>query len=479
MNKFRYFALISIIAMTTACDVERKVDFESFSLSPNEIKANDIHGFIITNTNNPLAIPQTFNQIQQISSELLNSDWLSSPNYASDISKLLLLLKETQLTDAQPFINELEQAKRTYRTNLLRINAYAQTLQRAIDKTSLRYNNEISEHERKIALLTHSNDYYLNKIAVLDKQIQVQQQKFFDTRNDFYDHLNKVVKDPVTAFNINDNLNFELKEKKTPKCEHFWGDYELLNIKDAKYCTYINLDALVRYITPNNKEQVINIIQTEAVKVWQEMTYLNGFYDTKTNKHYFVNNLRSQLIQAQNNYADKQTLCRRKCPSLLALEQQLVKLKEDKLNLIDKALVDENNKINIHSVAFSQLLKKAFTSENLGLSDPLTGFATLYRDPQIVSAFTTEYAHKIIDTYPKEYTISVSQNGNYIKPKIKDREYSLYFSVEPSCSIIYQPTETKSLPKVITSKTNHVQTKDCGLEKVIEHNLKQKWFKYV
>nr|WP_161119760.1 hypothetical protein [Photobacterium lucens]MZG58339.1 hypothetical protein [Photobacterium lucens] len=478
MNKFWYFALISLIASTTACDMERKVDFESFSLSPNEIKANDIHGFIITEKNNPLTIPQTFNQIQRLSHTLLKSDWLLSPDYLCNINELLSLLKGTQLTEAQPFIKELEQAKRTYRTNLFRIHAYAQTLQRSIDKTERRYNSEINEHERKLAVLSHSNEYYLNKIAEINRKIQVQQHVFFNSKNTLYNALNNVVKDPVVAFNINDNLKFDLKKKLTPDCERFWGDYELLNIQDAKYCTYINLDSLVSYITPNNKEQVINIIQTEAVKVWRAMTYLNGFYDTKNNTHYFANNLRSQLINVQNNYAYRQTLCQRKCPSSLALEQQLAKLKEEKLTVIDKALVDENNKIDVHSIAFSKLLNHTFTSENLGLSDPLTPFSDLYHNPQVVDSFTAEYAHKIVASYPKDYIISVSQNGKYIIPNIKDSHYSLFFSVDPSCSIIYQPTESERLPKVITHKTDHVKTKDHGLTEVIGHNLKQKWFNY-
>ncbi|WP_157044441.1 hypothetical protein [Photobacterium sp. SKA34] len=478
MKKIRYFFIISMIAITSACDVERKIDFESFSILHNENLSRDIHGFIITENSNPLKIPSSFNTISQLSNTLIHSDWLSSKDYLSNINELIYALEETQLKEAQVFINALKQAKKNYAQNILRVNAYAQTLQYSYDKTLDRYTVEASDYRKKITLLEKSNDYYLTNIARVEKELEIQREKYFKAKKSFINRLNVALKDPITTFNINDNLNFKIRQKTKPKCEKFWGDYESINTKNNNNCVYINIDYLVSNVSKNNKESVHQIIKNNALNLWSELITLNGFYDTKTNKTYFKNNLRSQLAKLKNDYLKRKQLCAHTCPSVPMLKQQLASLKDEKNKIIEPYILDKNNKIDIHSTGFNKILNRSFQSNNLEITNPLNTFIALYDNPKAVDAFTSEYAHKIIINYPKEFTISINRNGHFIKPKIPTKNYSLFVNVGSTCSIIYQPNRQGLLPKVISADSLNVKTKNCGLEELIKHNLEQKWFLY-
>ncbi|MCG3862655.1 hypothetical protein I3259_01295 [Photobacterium sp. Ph5] len=467
-----------MIAITSACDVERKIDFESFSILHNENLSHDIHGFIITESSNPLKVPSSFNNINQLSNTLIHSNWLSSKDYLSNINELVYAFEETQLQESQVFINALKQAQKNYTQNILRINAYAQTLQYSYDKTLARYTIEANDYRKKITLLEQPNDYYLENITRVENELELQREKYFKSKKLFIDRLNVVLNDPTTAFNINDNLNFKIRQKTKPQCEKFWGDYESIKTKNSNNCVYINIDYLISNVSINNKNAVHQIIKNNAVNLWNELTLLNGFYDTKTNKTHFKNNLRSQLANLKNDYLQRKQLCAHTCPSVPMLKQQLVSLKEEKNKIIEPSILDKNNKIDIHSRAFNRMLTHSLLSHDLEITNPLNAFIALYDNPKVVDTFTSEYAHKIIINYPKEFTISIDRRGNFIKPKIPTKHYSLYVDVGSTCSIIYQPNHQGLLPKVISADSLNVKTKNCGLAELIKHNLEQQWFHY-
>lgn len=474
MKTVPFFVLMSIVTTTTGCDYDRKIDLTSFSLYPYEPTHTHMAGFVITDSHTPFAIPDSFTAINKLSAELMQCDWIISPNYLLKVFELSSLLQESHLKEADVYIQALQDARKTYRSNMFKVNALSDVLIQNAEEKLAQLTTDIQQIEHYIELFKNNEAFYKSKISVLQKELEIQQDLFFITKRKFYQQLSQLVNNPTAAFNIHDALNFELKKKTTPECEHFWGDYELIPTSDTENCVYINFDQLMTYVE-SNQEDVKAFISQNAVEIWDKMTRLSGFYDPQRNVQFFNNNLQSQLTTCEEEFHERHELCKEHCPDINQLKKKLVRLKQEKQKIVETLPTNEFGKIDKHSKAFQQALLQKLNAEHLVLQDPLAAFIALYHDNNNVQPLLNAYAEKMIADYPAQYKISVDKTGTYSKPKVDEKHFALYFDINPTLSIVYAPTKYQKIPRILTAQDTAVRRYKQGVKATISQNLMARW----
>lgn len=133
MNVIAKLGLISAICGLVACKPESQLDLTSIA-NQGDNHTTKINGYVITEQNNLLAIPDDYIELHKLSEHLLNRHWLQNPNFLTELEQLQSLFKKTRLPEANVFIRSLEESKKRYLTSVDNADLIARSVQRELDK---------------------------------------------------------------------------------------------------------------------------------------------------------------------------------------------------------------------------------------------------------------------------------------------------------------------------------------------------------
>jgi hypothetical protein len=473
--KFTYkFALLSTIYMLVSCNSESHLDLSSFDLDSPVKKTDAINGFIITNSHNPLDVPEKFLKIQSLSAKLINQHWLENPNFILQITDLKMLLKSTNIVEANTYITTLEIAQKRYLKNMVAVRSQARFMQQDLDNTLNDYDQAIQVLTRELTLLETPEKTYQDNIKHLINDIKQATKKYSQLSNKYNKSLTKIINNDITSSSDLYDLRFSFVEGPHTLCSRYKGMDELLN-KVLENCVYINKEQILSGFNEEDRIEVSSHIDNFAPRLWNQLISLNGFFDTNNNVQYFENSLRQQLSTARKDLRDKQNIQHIDIAKLVENYQTQISLLENqRQNILDNPLLTHDRKIDINQSSFVQSFQRLQTN----VKNPIKPFAQKFHDPNLSNAFIRAYAKKTIQCYPSELIFTVSHTGAFSLPfSYKTQELVFDFHHNQQY-LAFQGILTTSFPVVIKAgDSNVILRRGKSLTEKLNGRLREQWSK--
>ncbi|MEC6882113.1 hypothetical protein [Photobacterium piscicola] len=474
MNILRNFFIM--LCMVAGCDKESHIDYSSFNIQPEVIPDQKQQGFIITNKCSPFKTPLDFKNLEYTSKALINSNWLSNPHYLEDINHLIYQFNQTHIKNANIFIQALNNSALIYKKNMIEVNIIKRKLQADIDAKLMYYQQELASINSHLEIIKKDEKQHLNEIKTIKNKIQEKQKYYIKLRRSLKHELQTILLDDDLTFDLISNIKFKYKTDKTLHCSKYLGEYQQITFTSPDTCIYYNKEELINKIPQQYQSQVNIVMNTYVPKLWKTMVLLNGYFESTYNKQVFDHYLQKDLMIANNNLAIKRTINmgRQSQHAIDNYVEQYNKLTMAMANNIDKTLLDDQNKVNISSMAFYEKLSPLRLGNKI--KDPIVNFAILYNNKALVTKLTQEYATKILNEYPKELTFSIANNGNFILPKIRENNYKIIIDVKKSYSVIYNGHNTLTPPKDFSQQTPNTTSMGYNLNQIISQQLFKQWY---
>lgn len=476
MNILRnFFILLPIMATLTGCDKENHIDYSSFNIKPEIILFQKHQGFIITDTISPFNIPLEFKQLKNASKSLINSNWLANPSYLEDINHLIYDFNQTHIKESNLFIQALNNSALIYKHNMIEVNNLKRNLQKDINHKLDYYQQEITSINTTLAIIEMPEIQHLKNIALIKTNIQKKQQYYVQLRRLLRNSLHSITLSNDLIADLISDINFKYKRKNTLYCSQYLGDYQQVTLSLPHACVYYNQDQLITKVPDIQQQQVKNILNQYVPQLWTTMVQLNGYFESDYNEQVFDNYLHKNLIIANNNLTTKRSL-NAEWQGNYAIEKQVNKLKQLNIALsknMNNHLLDEHKNINISTTEFYKKLSPLLTSGDV--KDPISPFSQLYNNKIVIEKFSHEYATKILNTYPKELTFDITNNGTFTLPKIHANHYKIVIDVKENYSVIYNSCDISMLPKNLTRHTPNTSLIKYNLNQIISQQLFNQW----
>ncbi len=475
MNISRNFFII-MLCMVAGCDKESHIDYSSFNIQPEVIPDQKQQGFIITNKCSPFKTPLDFKNLEYASKSLIRSNWLSNPHYLEDINNLIYQFNQTHIENAAIFIQALNNSALIYKKNMIEVNIIKRKLQTEINSKLMYYQHELASVNTRLETVKKDEKQHLKEISIIKNKIKEKQKYYIKLRRSLKNDLEAILLDDVLTLDLVSNINFKYKKDKTLHCSKYLGEYRQITFTSPDVCVYYNKEELLNKIPQKYQSKINVIMNTYVPELWKTMVGLNGYFEANYNKQVFDHYLQKDLMVANNNLAIKRTINMGK-QSQHTIDnyiQQYNKLTIAMENNIDRALLDEQNQINISSKAFYQKLSPLLLSNKI--KDPIVNFLILYNNKGLVTKLTQEYATKILNEYPKELTFNIASNGNFILPQIRGNNYKIAIDVKKSYSVIYNGHNVPAPPKDFSQKTPNTTSMGYNLNQIISQQLFKQWY---
>ncbi|MGF1887103.1 hypothetical protein L4D13_13265 [Photobacterium profundum] len=473
--RFSYkFALLSTIYMLVSCNSESHLDLSSFDIDSSAKKTDVIYGFIITNDHNPLDVPETFLKIQSLSAKLINQHWLENPNFMIQVTDLKVLLKSTNIVEANTYITALEIAQNRYLKNMIAVRSQARLMQRDFDNTLNNYDQTIQALTHELTLLETPEKTYRNNIDNLVNDIKYATDKYSKLSNEFNKSLTKIINEDIEDTSDLYDLKFSFVEGPHTLCSRYKGMNELLN-KVLENCVYINKEEILSGFNKEDRAGVSNIINNYAPQLWHQMTSLNGFFDTSNNVQYFEDSLRQRLSTVRKDLRDKQNIQNRDIAMLVENYQTQISLLENqRQNILDNPLLTHDQKIDINQTSFVQNFQRLQTD----MKNPIKPFAQKFHDPNLSNTFIRAYVKKTIQCYPSELMFTVSHTGAFSLPFSYKTQELLFDFHHNQQYLAFQGVLTTSFPVVIKAgDSNVILRRGKSLTEKLDGRLREQWSK--
>ncbi|KJG12135.1 hypothetical protein UB38_17305 [Photobacterium iliopiscarium] len=124
------------------------------------------------------------------------------------------------------------------------------------------------------------------------------------------------------------------------------------------------------------------------------MVQLNGYFESNYNKQVFDSYLQKDLMIANNNLAIKRTMTVEH-QSQYAINEHINKYNKLTMEMatsINKALLDEHNKVNVSSMAFYEYLSPLLLHDKI--KDPIVNFSLLYNNKPLIKKTNSRICNK-------------------------------------------------------------------------------------
>ncbi|WP_299013368.1 hypothetical protein [uncultured Photobacterium sp.] len=466
MNIISKLSLLSVLCGLVTCNAESQLEINSFNTEQDR-HAAIVSGYVITDQNDLLSVPEEFIHIHTLSHHLLEQHWLQNPNFIGDVTELKRLFRETQLPEAASFIATLEATKKRYLNNLDNVNAIANSMQREIDKDLDCYNLTIDKLQYKIQLLETPEETYQAKIQELENEIKLHSQHYSQLSKSLHQSLQQTLEKHALNTQLIHELKFNYEKQPHAICRQFKGMSELVSTIQNN-CVYINRDQLLSAFPTDLKSDAEKIIDAYAPDIWQTMTRLNGYFDTSTNRQYFKNNLKRQLAKARQALREKKYIDEKQSTLLLQkFRQQLAQAEQKRNDTIDVGYLDQHFRIDTSSKAFVRLMENA--------QSPTEPFSEVYSASDIKQNFTDAYAKKLLMEYPAELYFTVSSNGLFSIPKQTSAQQLVFNFANNKKFLTYNVAKQSNLPHVIRSDSEHVELSSHSLLDELNTQLQKYW----
>ncbi|WP_146107028.1 hypothetical protein [Photobacterium aquimaris] len=474
MNIFSSFSLI-FLCIITGCDDYNHIDYSSFNIDPEIITSKEQQGFIITDTYSPFKVPPDFTNLKNSSQLLINSNWLSNPHYLEDIYHLIYQFNQTHIDNSNIFVQSLYNSALIYKRNMIEVNILKRQLQTDINNKLHYYQQEITLINTRLSIMDMNEEQHIENVAMIKNTIKEKQQYYAKLRRELKKELHAIKLNNDLIFTLISDLKFKYKAHNTINCSTYLGDYKKLNLVSPYACIYYNRDELITKVPVNHQKQINAIFDYYAPKLWHTMVELNGHFEPNYDKQVYDSYLQKDLAIANNNLAERRLMNTKPLPcDAIGLEiKQLKKLNLEMNADINRALLDDNNQINILTPSFYSKLAPLFT--NGKIKDPIINFSLLCENKNLIEKFTHKYAEKILNEYPKSLTFHIENNGTFTLPKIRAKHYKIVLNVNKDYSVIYNGHRVLTPPTDFTQTTPNTTTVQYDLNQLISQQLFEKW----
>ncbi|OBU16405.1 hypothetical protein AYY19_04405 [Photobacterium aquimaris] len=474
MNIFSSVSLI-FLCIVTGCDNYNHIDYSSFNIDPKIITSQDQQGFIITDTYSPFTIPSDFANLKNASQSLINSNWLSNPHYLEDIYHLIYQFNQTHIDDSTIFVQSLYNSALIYKKNMIEVNMLKRQLQDDVNNKLNYYQQEIALINTRLSIMKMTEEQHIENIAMIKNTIKEKQQYYTKLRRELKEELHAIQLNNDLIFILISDIKFKYNAHNTINCSTYLGDYKKLNLVSPYACIYYNHDELITKVPVNNQQQINVIFEHYVPKLWHTMVELNGHFEPSYGKQVFNSYLQKDLVIANNNLAEKRLMSTKPRPyDAIGLEiKRLMKLNFEMNTNINKALLDDNNHINISTPTFYSKLAPLFS--NGKIRDPIINFSLLCKNNSLIEKFTQKYAVKILNEYPKSLTFQIEKNGTFTLPKIRAKHYKIVLNVNENYSVIYNGRRVLTPPTDFTQASPNTTTVQYNLNRLINQQLFEKW----
>lgn len=474
MNTLRNFMLL-ILCLIIGCDKKSHIDYSSFNIKPEIIPHQKQQGFIITKNCSPFKIPSQFNNLEYTAKKLINSHWLSNPNYLEDINHLIYLFNQTHIQKADVFIQALNNSALIYKKNMTTVNITKIKLQADINQKLNYYQQELMAIDTYLDIIKTDEKQYIENISCIKKEIKEKQQYYTKLRRSLKNDLQNMSLNDTLIFDIISEIKFKYRIDKTLHCSKYLDIYENIKLISPHSCIYYNKEELISKIPKEYQYNATIIFNKYIPELWKTMVQLNGYFEPNYNKQVFDKYLQKDLMIANNNLNIKRTIKKEQSSQyliekLIDKNKQLNKQMADDIN---KELLDENNLIDISSSAFYEEITPLL---NKNIKNPIMNFALLYNNKSLINSFTQEYATKILNEYPKELTFSIADNGSFTLPKIRGNHYKIVIDVKESYSVIYNSYNILTPPTDLRQNSPNTTSMEYNLNQIISQKLFRLWY---
>lgn len=460
--------------MLVSCNSESHLDLSSFDIDSPAKKTEAINGFIITNDHNPLDVPEKFLKIQSLSAELTNQHWLENPNFIIQINDLKVLLKSTNIVEADTYIIALEIAQKHYLKNMIAVRSQARLIQHDLNSTLNNYDRAIQVLTRDLTLLETPEKTLQKNIANSINNVTHATNKYSQLNSEFNQSLTSIINKEMTSSSALYDLKFSFVDGPHTLCRRYKGMAELLN-EVMVNCVYINKEEILSGFNKKDRVKVSNIIDDYAPQLWSQLTSLNGFFDTSNNVQYFDNSLRQRLSRARKDLRDKRNISIGDIDVLVRDYKAQISLLENKRKtILDNPLLTHDQKVDINQPSFVQYFQRLQTD----VKNPIKSFSQKIHNPNLSHAFIRAYAEKTIRCYPSELMFTVSHTGSFNLPfRYKTQELVFDFHHNQQY-LAFQGIFTASFPIVIKAgDSNVILRHGKSLTEKLDRRLREQWSK--
>ncbi|MGF1692209.1 hypothetical protein [Photobacterium kagoshimensis] len=446
----RPLGILATVLSLVACQGDNKLDLASLNVANvNKFNASS-RGYVVTEHNDLLAVPELFQEYQRLSTSLTQQHWLKNRAFIDQANRLKILFQASELDEAQIFIDALDQAISQYSSNIAKVNAIARKKQREIDLDSMAYQEKTSKLEHTLSILKTPVREYQTKLDLISTAITEESRHFAKLKHDFQSSFRELDSDDhPMAYDI----RFSYIQQPHAMCGRFDEMRELLTTINEG-CAYINKEELLDEIPVIYHPQAEELINYYAPLLWLSMTKLSGFFDTNYNTQFFPNNLRRLYASNKIALSEKRILMQENTQEMLEdYEYRLAQLKKQRSQSIPYTLLDEHNVVDTSSDAFIHYFEQYSTKYDYSLYQPIQQFQRLINDQAAIKTFTSAYAQKIIRNYPETLTFQVTGRGYYSIPS-RDKAIGIIFDFTHSDQhMILCNRNLKGLPAIVTKST--------------------------
>ncbi len=453
----RPLGILAAVFSLAACQGDNRLDLASLNVANvNKFNASS-RGYVVTEHNDLLAVPELFQDFQRLSSALTEQHWLKNTQFIEQANNLKVLFQTSELPEAQIFIDAIDEAISQYSSNIAKANALANKKQQEIDLDSKAYQSKINSLEHTLSLLKTPEQEYETVLDKLSTAITKESRHFAKLKHDFQSSFRELDSDDhPMAYDI----RFSYVQQPRAMCGRFDEMRELITTINEG-CAYVNREELLDEIPVAYHPQAEELIDYYAPLLWLSMTKLSGFFDTNYNTQFFPNNLRQ--LHTSNTIALKEKRILMKSNTLEMLkdyEHRLAQLKSERSQNIPYPFVDDHFAIDINSDAFIDYFEQYSKQHHYSLYQPTQRFKQLITDQAVIKPFTSAYATKIIRNYPAALTFRVSGRGYYNIPS-REKAIGVIFDFTHSDQhMILCNRNHQGLPDIVTKSTpalNHVE----------------------
>ncbi|MDO6498029.1 hypothetical protein [Photobacterium sanguinicancri] len=446
----RPLGILATVLSLVACQGDNKLDLESLNVANiNQFNASS-RGYVITEHNDLLAIPEFIQEIHRLSASLADQHWLKNPKFIAQANSLRVHFQASELHEAKIFIAALDEAISQYSSNIAKVNALANVKQREIDADLIAYQATLNDLEHTLAILKTPIHEYETRLDKLSDAITDESRHFAKLRNDFQASFRELDSDDhPMAYDI----RFSYVQQPRSMCSRFDEMRELITTLDEG-CTYVNREELLDEISTTSHPQAEQLIDYYAPLLWLSMTKLSGFFDTNYNTQFFPHNLRHLHTKTKIALNEKRILMQGNTRKMLEdYEYRLAQLKNEHTRNIPYDFVDEQFTVDTNSDAFVHYFEQYAAENNYSLYQPIDRFKELINDQAAIKQFTSAYAKKTLNNYPTTLTFQVTGRGYYNVPS-REKAIGIIFDFYHSEQhMILCNRAREELPVIVTEHT--------------------------